>query len=142
MNIVNAYPPISSSSSSDDNDSLFNVVKRSLFDLQMNCEQSGFILIVFGGNLSDICNVYSPLIQTIKHVIENTDESNTLIVLTGSCTDGHGGDDSSNDRKEFVEIGEGVGGKQTNDLVPLYVKGIYRLIHIQCLICSPGLSSK
>lgn len=42
-------------------------------------------MVVFGGDLSEVSNWESPLIQTIKHVMENTDPNSTLLVLTGYC---------------------------------------------------------
>ncbi|RZC04988.1 hypothetical protein BDFB_010571 [Asbolus verrucosus] len=67
----------------DFGNSLFNLVKESLANVE-GCP-SGFLMIVFGGCLKEIYDPYTDLMQSIKHVIENTDEKKTLIVVTGSC---------------------------------------------------------
>lgn len=63
---------------------LFEVVQKTLYTV-INSSETGFLMIIIGGNLSDISSSYSPLVQSIKHVAENTDEESTLIVLTGTC---------------------------------------------------------
>lgn len=63
---------------------LFETVKTTLTALQEEQEEP-LLMTVFGGHLSEVTNCESPLIQSIKHVIENTDPNSTLIVLTGYC---------------------------------------------------------
>ncbi|XP_044754285.1 uncharacterized protein LOC123313459 [Coccinella septempunctata] len=63
---------------------LFEVVQKTLYTV-INSSDTGFLMIIIGGNLSDISSSYTPLVQSIKHVAENTDEESTLIVLTGTC---------------------------------------------------------
>ncbi|XP_068896700.1 uncharacterized protein [Tenebrio molitor] len=63
---------------------LFDLVKETLSNVQEGCN-NGFLMIVLGGCLKEICDIYSTLMQSVKHVVENTDERNTLIVVTGSC---------------------------------------------------------
>ncbi|KAJ8920306.1 hypothetical protein NQ315_011968 [Exocentrus adspersus] len=63
---------------------LFETVKTTLSTLQENAEDS-LLMAIFGGHLAELSDCKSPLVQTIKHVIESTDPKHTLIVLTGSC---------------------------------------------------------
>ncbi|EFA09435.2 hypothetical protein TcasGA2_TC010647 [Tribolium castaneum] len=66
--------------------SLFDLVKETLNNVQ-DC-RNGFLMIVIGGCLKDVSDIYSPLMQSVKHIVENTDPQNTLIVLTGQCPGG------------------------------------------------------
>ncbi|KAK9890582.1 hypothetical protein WA026_011952 [Henosepilachna vigintioctopunctata] len=63
---------------------LFEVVQKTLYSV-INASDSGFLMVIVGGNLSDVSSAYSPLVQSIKHISENTDEDSTLIVLTATC---------------------------------------------------------
>ncbi|XP_063907678.1 uncharacterized protein LOC135125874 [Zophobas morio] len=84
--------------------SLFDLVKETLCNVQEGAE-NGFLMIIIGGCLHEICDIYSSLMQSIKHVVENTDERDTLIVVTGSCplVDGTNTDDTQ--------------------LIPVYIRG-------------------
>lgn len=86
--------------------SMYELVKRTLRQLQLQNSDKGFLITFFGGNVCDLRNPRSDLMQSVKHVLENSDQANTLAVLTGSCPkDGRIGSD------EKIEI-------------PLYVRGI------------------
>lgn len=97
--------------------SMFELVKRTLRQLEIHkTNNNGFLLTFFGGNICDIRNPRSDLMQSIKHVLENCDKENTLAVLTGSCPkDGRIGND---------EIAS----------MPLYVRGRSRFLSIFLLI--------
>ncbi|XP_044271309.1 uncharacterized protein LOC123015575 [Tribolium madens] len=82
--------------------SLFDLVKETLNNVQ-DC-QNGFLMIVIGGCLKDISDIYSPLMQSVKHIVENTDPQSTLIVLTGQCPAGE-----NNNNQEFT--------------IPVYTRG-------------------
>lgn len=84
--------------------SLFDLVKETLSSVQDN--QNGFLMIILGGCLKEIADAYSPLMQSVKHVIENTNPQNTLIVLTGQCP---------------TAIKEGT--EQDQFLIPVYIRG-------------------
>lgn len=86
--------------------SMFELVRRTLREVQNHKSDNGFLMTFFGGNICDIKNPRSDLMQSIKHVLENSDEKNTLTVLTGSCP------------KEG-RIGNDEGGE-----IPLYVRGV------------------
>lgn len=74
-----------------DTSALGEVQKRSLFaitDEVLNNIKSvenkrGFLVAVFGGDLSMLEKPYSELVQAIKHVLETCE--NTLIVVTSNC---------------------------------------------------------
>ncbi|XP_076265344.1 uncharacterized protein LOC143199423 isoform X1 [Rhynchophorus ferrugineus] len=65
---------------------LFETVKSTLETLQ-EPPIANFLMAVFGGHLDSIHNKHSPLVQSVKHVTERTDPENTLIILTGSCSE-------------------------------------------------------
>lgn len=65
--------------------SMFELVRRTLRQLDMHKSNNGFLATFFGGKMCDIKNPRSDLMRSIKHVLENADEENTLTVLTGSC---------------------------------------------------------
>lgn len=52
---------------------------------QLQQQEEAFLLIVFGGNLTDIKNCNSALLQSLKFLTENTNCAETLILLTGFC---------------------------------------------------------
>lgn len=84
--------------------SMYELVRRTLRELEQ--EDKGYLVTFFGGNMCDLKDPRSDLVQSIKHVLENSDEQNTLAVLTGSCPkDGRIGTD------------EGI-------QMPLYAKGL------------------
>ncbi|CAG9862306.1 unnamed protein product [Phyllotreta striolata] len=94
---------------------LFQTVQTALGSLQANSE--AFLLIVFGGRLQEISEKYSPLVQTLKHIIENTDPENTIIVLTGNCLE------YKNCNNGVVEINENVKESRKLRKIPVYAKG-------------------
>lgn len=85
--------------------SMFELVKRTLRQLQLQNSDKGYLITFFGGNLCDMRNPRSDLMQSMKHLLENSDKANTLAVLTGSCP--------RNGRIENDEENE----------IPLYVRG-------------------
>ncbi|CAH1112538.1 unnamed protein product [Psylliodes chrysocephalus] len=94
---------------------LFETVESTLKNLQENPE--AFLMVVFGGELQEVSDKYSPLVQTLKHVIENTDPENTLIVLTGNCPE------FKNPNNGVVEINENVKECRNLNKIPVYAKG-------------------
>lgn len=90
--------------------SLFDLVKSTLASVEESCEGAAFLVVFSGGCLSDVSNSNSPLVQGVKHVVENTDENRTLILITGSCPEGKQGCAKTS---------------PSNDLIPVYVKGFY-----------------
>lgn len=84
--------------------SLFDLVKDTLYSVQ-DSSDDGFLIIVLGGLLNEISDPYSNLMQSVKHVVENTNDKNTLVVVTGLCPDI---DNLYNGRYEMI---------------PVYVKG-------------------
>lgn len=65
---------------------LFELVKRTLRQTNSHSPK-GYIMSIMGGNICDVSNPYSELMQAAKFVSENTDERNTLIVITSPCSD-------------------------------------------------------
>ncbi|KAF5284359.1 hypothetical protein FQR65_LT13576 [Abscondita terminalis] len=63
--------------------SLFLVTDRVLENIKSVREKRGFMLVVYGGELSMLDKPYSELVQSIKHVLETC--TNTLMVITSSC---------------------------------------------------------
>ncbi|XP_050315066.1 uncharacterized protein LOC126749418 [Anthonomus grandis grandis] len=86
---------------------LFGMVKSTLEVLTAPPE-SPFLLVVFGGHLSALSNKQSPIFSSIKHVVEMTDMNNTLIAVTGSCSE-HLTEDIEKEDCAFT--------------IPLYAKG-------------------
>lgn len=64
---------------------MFELVRRTLRQLEIHKSDNGFLVTFFGGKLCDIRNRRSDLMRSIKHVLERSDDDNTLAVLTGSC---------------------------------------------------------
>lgn len=89
---------------------LFQTVKSTLSTLQETPES--FVMIVFGGHLSEISDHHSPLVQSLKHVMEQTVPETTLVVLTGSCPDSE---------DNVVIVKENVDCK--NPTIPVFAKG-------------------
>lgn len=87
---------------------LFETVKTTLSTLQEDPEEP-FLMTVFGGHLSEISDCKSPMVQSIKHIIENTDPKSTLVVLTGSCPDHEGVYVHNYKRQQFGQ-GNSLGG--------------------------------
>lgn len=65
---------------------LFELVKRTLRRTNSH-SPNGYIMTIMGGNICDVCDPYSELMQAAKFVSENTDDKKTLIVITRSCSD-------------------------------------------------------
>lgn len=89
---------------------LFDTVKNTLTTLQQTSER--FLMVISGGYLSEIRDKHSPLIQSIKYVMETTIPETTLVILTGSCP-------ASTDN--VVVIKENVDCK--NPTIPVFTKG-------------------
>lgn len=85
--------------------SFFEVVKSTLTRLQN--KESPFLMIVIGGETSDLSKKNSQLVQSIKHVMENEVSNNTLFVVTGMCPECQ---TSVNGEERVVNIG----GSQTS----------------------------
>lgn len=84
--------------------SMFELVRRTLRQLQIHRSNNGFLVTFFGGNICDLKNKRSDLMRSIKHVLENSDEQNTLAVLTGSCPkDGRIGSDEETEMPLYVK---------------------------------------
>lgn len=69
-------------------------------------------MVVFGGQLSEIRDQQSPLIQTVKYVIETTIPENTIVILSATCPE---------ILQNLVEIKENVDFKIPS--VPIFAKG-------------------
>ncbi|KAL1494886.1 hypothetical protein ABEB36_010401 [Hypothenemus hampei] len=69
---------------------LFSTTKSTLDTLLLDNPGSNFLMIIFGGHLHSIMDKHSPLVQSVKYTLENTDPEKTITILTGSCTDGTG----------------------------------------------------
>nr|CAI5834840.1 unnamed protein product [Callosobruchus analis] len=96
---------------------LFETVKSTLSSLQESPDP--FLMIIFGGHLSEISDCHSALVQSVKHVTESTDPENTLIVLTTSCPES-----SELEHPEVVEIDENPKSKRRRcDDFPVFAKG-------------------
>lgn len=67
---------------------LFELVKRTLRQASSH-SPNGYIMTVMGGNISDVDDPYSDLMQAAKFVVENTDDKKTLIIISGTCSDGN-----------------------------------------------------
>lgn len=65
---------------------LFELTKRTLRETNVH-SPNGYIMAIMGGDICDVSNPYSDLMQAAKFVSENTDDKNTLIVITRSCSD-------------------------------------------------------
>lgn len=61
---------------------LFSTVKSTL-DSLLDPPEANFLMVIFGGHLHTIADPHSPIVQSIKYVIENADVENTLVVVTG-----------------------------------------------------------
>lgn len=96
--------------------SMFELVRRTLRQLQLQKVDSGYLVTFFGGNLCDMRNPRSDLMQSVKHVLENSKQADTLAILTGSCPkNGRIGSD------EEIEI-------------PLFVRGL-RIVFFVVRFC-------
>ncbi|XP_066253157.1 uncharacterized protein [Euwallacea similis] len=60
---------------------LFDMVKTTLNSL-LNRPEKPFLMTIFGGHLHSIAEPHSPIVQSIKYVMENTESKKTLIVVT------------------------------------------------------------
>ncbi|XP_028138342.1 uncharacterized protein LOC114332710 [Diabrotica virgifera virgifera] len=106
---------------------LFNAVSNALDTLQEPpCD--GFLMVIFGSHLDEISDTRSPLIQSIKHITETTNEQNTLIVLTTACPK------MGRSNNEVVEIKEDA--KKINDIMvlPVFAKGPKSSKLMQCSV--------
>ncbi|KAJ8984010.1 hypothetical protein NQ317_006865 [Molorchus minor] len=117
-------------SNTNEDPGLFDTVTSTLSSLQQAPGET-FLMVVFGGHLSEISNPRSPLVQSVKHVTENTDPESTLVVLTGTCSVriGEGGMETSNDLSENGEMRNGPRSGDLKDCqglydIPLIVKNI------------------
>lgn len=63
---------------------LFSMVKSTL-DTLLDPPEASFLMVIFGGHLHSVTNKHSPIVQSIKYVLENTDPEKTLIIITGEC---------------------------------------------------------
>nr|CAH7759256.1 unnamed protein product [Callosobruchus chinensis] len=96
---------------------LFETVKSTLSSLQESPDP--FLMVIFGGHLSEIGDSHSALVQSLKHVTESTDPENTLIVLTTSCPES-----SEASHPEVVEIDENPKPKQRHcEDFPVFARG-------------------
>lgn len=89
---------------------LFQTVTTTLDILQETSEP--FLLVIFGGHLSEVTDEHNPLIQSIKHVIESTVPETTLLVLTGSCRE---------TTDSYIMIKENINSK--SPAIPIFSKG-------------------
>lgn len=94
---------------------LFQTVRSTLTTIQETSEP--FLMIIFGGRLSEIRDKQSPLIQTVKYVVETTEPETTLIVLTGSCPESDGNLVVIKEMKDYK-----------NTLIPVFTKGLTFLL--------------
>ncbi|CAH1967697.1 unnamed protein product [Acanthoscelides obtectus] len=96
---------------------LFETVKSTLSSLQETSDP--FLMVIFGGHLSEIGDPHSALVQSVKHVTESTNPENTLIVLTTSCPETSGAD-----HPEVIQIDENPALKhQRCQDFPVFAKG-------------------
>ncbi|XP_030764142.1 uncharacterized protein LOC115888535 [Sitophilus oryzae] len=89
---------------------LFETVKSTLTTLQ-DTPEANFLMVVFGGHLHGIKNKHSPMIQSVKHVMENTNAEDTLIIVTGSCIENENKEESAAEEQEHPET------------IPVYARG-------------------
>ncbi|CAH0554444.1 unnamed protein product [Brassicogethes aeneus] len=110
--------------------SFFQVVKSTLTKLQN--KENPYLMIILGGELVDLSNKESQLVQSIKHVIENEMCNNTMIVVTGmcpnqeddvTCNQKKSGDNEMNNDGQVVKMGEGVGENDEGPSIPVLAKG-------------------
>lgn len=73
-------------------------------------------MVIFGGHFNEISHKHSPLVQSLKHVMESTDPEKTLLILTGTCPEKQGAPG------DVVVIKEGEGNHLLN-AIPVFVKG-------------------
>lgn len=86
--------------------SMFELVRRTLRQVEQK-DSNGYLMTIMGGDLCQIREPRSDLVQSIKHVLENSCPDDTLVAVTGSCpTDG----------KAETDVDE----------MPLYVKGMVK----------------
>lgn len=111
---------------------LFQMVKNTLKTLQGTFEP--FIMVIFAGQLSEISDPHSPLIQTIKYVVESTLQETTLIILTGSCPV---------NEPNVVVINENIDCQKR--IVPIFAKGctqnnftLNKVLHMHALVVGPS----
>ncbi|VEN42520.1 unnamed protein product [Callosobruchus maculatus] len=96
---------------------LFETVRSTLSSLQETPDP--FLMVIFGGHLSEIGDSHSALVQSVKHVTESTDPENTLIVLTTSCPESN-----EADHPDVVEIDENPKPKRRHcEDFPVFAKG-------------------
>lgn len=73
--------------------SMFEMVRKTLRDLKResagNKVDAGFLLIVIGGNFSDMHCPNSQLSQSVKYVREHTCAKDTLLIVTSLCNKIH-----------------------------------------------------
>lgn len=100
---------------------LFETVKTTLATLQDTSEH--FLMVVFGGHLSEIHDQQSPLIQTIKYVTETTILEKTVVVLSGTCPES---------LESLVIIKENIDFKTPT--IPVFAKGNLSLITFRLLL--------
>ncbi|GLV32350.1 Muscle-specific protein 300 kDa [Carabus blaptoides fortunei] len=70
---------------------MFDLVRGTLQNLQTQTENHkdqtpGYLMVVLGGNLSEVADPFSDLVQSVKYVLENTDQDR-LILVTCLCPD-------------------------------------------------------
>lgn len=89
--------------------SLFELVKRTLREAESQSKK-GYLMTIIGGDICDVSDPHSDLMQAVKFVSENTDDKNTLTVITRACSKNN--DDLSSTAKRESEN------------VPVYAKGM------------------
>ncbi|KAJ8940878.1 hypothetical protein NQ318_000615 [Aromia moschata] len=102
---------------------LFETVKSTLTSLQeVPCGE--FLMVVFGGHLSELTNQHSPLVQSVKYVTENTNPENTLIVVTGTCQGQEAGKDTMiNINEDAMNDHNNVRSLEGCAVLPVFAKG-------------------
>ncbi|KAG5861669.1 hypothetical protein JTB14_003223 [Gonioctena quinquepunctata] len=114
---------------------LFESVKSTLSTLQ-EIPGEPFLMVVFGGHFSEICDKSSPLVQTLKHVSESTDPKSTLIVLTGACPNDTC--EGKKDGNNLVIIKESFRSDSSKDNInavfPVYAKGPKSDVLTKCTV--------
>lgn len=82
---------------------LLELVKRTLRQASSH-STNGYIMTIVGGDISDIANPHSDLMQAAKFVTENTDDRNTLIVITRLCSENNNGLGIRKTRSEKIPV--------------------------------------